>query len=189
MDPQERMDDITDRSIDLLSRRVFLFGSIDNDMALQLEASLTLLEQASAAIKVVIQSEGGEESAGFGIYDRLLSSPNHIVTFGRGAVMSIATLIFQGGDERILTPECRMMVHSGSFNFGKGDIQQSRISDLGAEMRNTTKRYADIIAERSGLDPRKVRSWCRGDRFFGAQEALDLGLADGISTPRQRSSK
>ena len=73
--------------------------------------------------------------------------------------------------------------------LGKGDIQQSRISDLGAEMRNTTKRYADIIAERSGLDPRKVRSWCRGDRFFGAQEALDLGLADGISTPRQRSSK
>jgi ATP-dependent Clp protease protease subunit len=182
MDNLEYIATAAELGINVDGRQIYLFGTIKGDMALRLRLQLTVLEAISAkrAIKVLIHSEGGDESAGFAMYDMLRSSPCPIWTMGVGAVMSTAALIFQAGDHRQLTPECRTLVHNGSFSFGKGDIQQNHIIDYAKEMHAVNKRYAALIAERAGLPIKKVQGWCRGDKYFSAEEAVANGLADAI---------
>ena len=150
-------------------------------MALRLAGQLEALEFGMpGGLKVVISSEGGDEAAGFAMYDLLKSAPCQVTTVGVGSVMSIAALVFQAGDHRVLMPECRYMVHNGSYDFGKGDTQQNHIIDYAREMQAVNKRYAKLIAERAGLQPSKVEKWCRGDKYFSAEEAIGFGLADAI---------
>jgi ATP-dependent Clp protease protease subunit len=192
-DPIDKVDAILEQRVDFETRSIFLNGDIDDKMARKFQAALKVLERVDPnplglgpvkgqvpGITIYLNSAGGEEGAGFAMYDAIRNCERSVTIIGTGNVMSMATLIFQAGDARMLTPTARLLIHNGTFG-GFGDTtQQNHIIDYAKEMKAVSKVYAGLIAERSGLPVKKVLDWCRGDKFFSAVEAVEYNLADFI---------
>jgi ATP-dependent Clp protease protease subunit len=97
-----------------------------------------------------------------------------------GAVMSIAALVFQACDNRMLYPSTRFMIHNGSYAGFSKDEQQNHIIDRAKEMEVVNRKYAEVLAYHSRQPLRKVLNWCRGDKFFSAEQAVKAGFADSV---------
>jgi ATP-dependent Clp protease protease subunit len=184
MDAKDRYDSIAMDGVDLPERTLFLTGDIDYEMAQRVQAGLGVLSASGAGvIRVVLSSNGGDEDAGFLIFEAIRGCANRVLVIGSGSVMSVAALILQAGDWRLLTPACRVMVHGGNAKLKNNIHQQMHVVEVAKEMEVRTRQYATLIAERAGLKPSRVMSWCRRDKFFSADEAVRMGLADGVAHP------
>lgn len=133
-------------------------------------------------IKIVICSEGGYEPIGYAIYDTLMNYKKYgkVITAGYGHVCSIATLIFEAGDERLLSPNCTFMIHNGSVDIS-GHLSEHDISNISKHFKHENARYYELIAKRTGMSVDKIRKWCDDETYFTATEAVKLKLADKIT--------
>ena len=177
---EDRLEEIHTTAVDWKNRTVWIVGEIDEERGYRYVPALRLLDETPGTIKVVIMSNGGCEPAGFAIFDTLLTLRNRVVTIGFGHVYSIAALIFQAGEQRLLAPNCELMMHNGSLGLEGGDMDTDMIEKIAAEATKNNGRYHRAIANRSGVDLQKLRQWCKDERYFSATEAVDEGLADHI---------
>lgn len=168
---------MSDGSFSSKMREVRLFGSVDDDTARDVVSAVRCLDLKKGPIHLVIASTGGDEGAGWAIYDALRLAHNDVVTEAYGSCQSIAALILQAGTTRLLSPDCRFMVHNGSIEMA-ATVTQMR--SYGKEIQFLTQRYYEELAARSGLTVRRVRALCDRETFLSAAEAVDLGFADGI---------
>ena len=167
--------------VDVSRRIVWISGDIDITMAHRVNVILSVLDATEGPIKIVLNSEGGEEQHGYSIYDTIAGCKNFVVIEGFGNVMSIAAAIFQAGDERFLSPHTSFMIHNG---FGpEGVVKNSEIIDLAEQLKRDNSKYYEILAESSGQSIETIEGWCRTDTYFTAEEAVRHGFADGILTP------
>lgn len=158
-----------------------LFGPINTE---SLDIIVALREIASedpkSTIRLVLSSEGGLEDVGYAIYDTLKALPNRVITEGYGEVSSIAALIFQAGDVRLLSPNCTYMIHNGSVEVG-GHLEIDAIEDMAGHFKRRNIRYYQTIANRCKISVNKVKNWCKEEKFFTASEAVKEKIADGIA--------
>ena len=98
----------------------------------------------------------------------------------RGLAASMATVLVQAADERVIGPESFFMVHELSAQTS------GKIGDLEDAMkfyRKLNSRIADIYVERSeGKCSRDEfeAMWARQDVWLTAEEALRYGFVDRI---------
>lgn len=169
-------------SADFDARQVFLTGEVNEDTARHIMIALTIMDETPGQITLNMFSTGGCEPSGHAIYDAIRGCNNEVVIIGYGAVQSIAALILQAGTKRLLTPECRFMIHNGSIDLPSGTDADTLVA-IGKEVEENNKTYHRILASRSGLSLEKVKSMCQDETYLSADAAVKNGFADAVVEP------
>lgn len=153
------------------------WGITADDFARELEAV------TAAEIEVQINSPGGEVFAGVAIYNALRTHPARVTTRVDGIAASIASVIAQAGDHRVMVESAQMMIHE-AWGLAVGSAADMR------EMADLLDRQCDVLAgiyaNRSGRPVDECRERMRGESWLTDQETLDAGLADEIMRPARQ---
>lgn len=132
-------------------------------------------------ITITINSQGGVVIDGFALIDyiqRLRREGHHIKMVGLGLVASMAAVILQMGDERVITKHSWMLIHEvrgvaeGSFSEMEDDIRFNK---------RLQEQALDILAQHSQWNRKDIqRKWKRRDCWLDAGEALAAGFVDEV---------
>ena len=140
-------------------------------------------------IQLILNSDGGLCSAGFGIIDMMDWSRFPVYTTGVGIVASMALAIFMAGEKghRVLTPRTSILSHRFSaFSYGNHSelIAKRKEEDL------MHRRLLDHYIQHTKLktDQEVMEKLLKDiDTWLTPQEALELGIADVIQHDRKKS--
>lgn len=131
----------------------------------------------ASTIKVHINSRGGNVFEGLAIYNALKSQRATIETYADALAASIASVIFQAGDKRVIAPHARLMIHEASA-WAEGNAED--VSKLVERLEDASNNIASLYASRAGETPEHWRALMKAETWFTEQEAVDAGLADAI---------
>ena len=158
-------------------RETYWIGQVDQNMFKAAIFTLRALDDDKGPINIILASHGGEEDSGWAIYDAIKNTKAPVTITAYGMCQSMAALIIQAADTRILMPECRFMIHNGSAAMQAGVTQ---LLSMAKETEELTKKYYEFLAERSGHTVKKIQSLCNRETYFSAQEAVAFGFADKV---------
>src|SRR5574341_658348 len=102
-----------------------------------------------------------------------------LTTVARGYAASMAGILLQAGDERVIGPESWLLIHEASFGVvgSYGEVE-----DRVEWVKKIQARILDIFASRSKLSRSQIkRRWHRKDWWLDSDEALKLGFVDRIA--------
>jgi ATP-dependent Clp endopeptidase proteolytic subunit ClpP len=137
--------------------------------------------EPGCSIEIVFNSPGGSVVDGMALFDYILTlraNGHHITTTALGMAASMAGILLQAGDKRVMGSEAWLLIHEGSFGaVGKvGEVE-----DTVEWVKRIQKRILRIFAKRSHLtETQLARRWHRKDWWIDADEALKLGLIDEV---------
>jgi ATP-dependent Clp protease protease subunit len=175
----ERTSQALQTSADYASRKIFLFGDIDDAAALRTVVALTVMDGSEGDITILMHTCGGHVESGWAIFDAIRAAKNSVTIVGYGAVMSMGAVILQSADLRLMAPRCRLMFHTGNVSL-MGDSDSDKVISMGQEIEGIRDRFIDLFTERSHLTRSQVRELLLKETYFSAEEALANGLVDGI---------
>lgn len=191
------LDELLSYGVDLKNRRIYFGSPLDGsneDLCDFTQASVELAVRAlhkmsseapGKPIEIHMFSFGGSPYEMLRLYDEIHACPCQIKFFGSGAIMSSATWIMAGSDERYLYPNATVMVHelSTSSDGRHTDIQVNATED-----RRLMKILYRIYEENSRMPAEFWEDVCQRDLHMSAHEAVSLGLADKILEPKKRGN-
>lgn len=148
--------------------------------AMDLTAELDSI--TAPTIRVEINSPGGDVFDGIAIYNALRIHPARIVTRVDGLAASIASVIAQAGDHRIMVASSQMMIHNA---WGMTVGNQTDHEDMAAVLGMQDEILADIYATKSSKDAAYFRGLMNAETWMTAERAVAEGLADEILNPAQ----
>ena len=165
----------------MTTKTLSLTGEISSDNLADTVSSIKEADRTKGPTTLYISSAGGDVIAGMAIWDILRSTINPIITIGLGEVGSMAALLLQAGDWRIMTKNTTMLLHDGQVTM------QNKLLDSKVHLTEALRQhdiYITLMAERSKLTKKKVEELCSKETYLSAEEALKLGLVDEIRNPR-----
>lgn len=175
------------RTIYIGSENVDMDGGETGTDALMAERAvknlLILDSQSQENITIVMNNLGGDWYHGMAIYDAIKACKSHITIKAYGYVMSMGSVIMQAADDRIMTPNARMMIHHGYQGMGS---THTKIFEAWAdESKKVTQEMIDIYLEKirqkhPDFTDKKLDKMLNFDTILTASEAIELGLADKI---------
>jgi len=132
-------------------------------------------------ITLVISSPGGSLFDGWVLFDHLraLSAEGHeITTLVRGVAGSMAGILTQAGDVRVIGPESYVVIHeASSMGWGKASEMKEQ-ADL---IEQLNSQALGVFARRSKLTVKEiVKRTYKKDWYIGAVECKKLGIVDRI---------
>lgn len=136
----------------------------------------------TAKLRVEINSPGGDVWDGIAIYTALRAHPAHVTTRVDGMAASIASVIVQAGDHRVMMSAGQMMIHE-AWSLVVGSAGEMRtFADVLDQQSGV---LAGIYAERAGggHTVEEFRGLMKAETWLTAQGAVDAGLADEVVTP------
>jgi len=134
-------------------------------------------------ITIVFTSPGGGVIAGMALYDyiRWMSANGHHVTsIALGEAASMAGILLQSGDRRVMARGAWLLIHEVSF------VAMGKIGEVEDEFhfgQRLKEQAAAIFVERSGGKLTREfleDNWKRKDWYLSSEESLALGLCDEI---------
>lgn len=130
---------------------------------------------------ITFNSPGGSVIDGLALYDAILRlrREGHVITTrASGLAASMAAIVLQAGDTRIMDERAFMLIHEiSSSAVGKFSEMENEMIFV-KKLQDT---LLEILAERSSLSKREVaRRWKLKDWWLSANEALKLGLVDVV---------
>lgn len=158
-------------------------SGVDFLMAERIVKNLHILDaMGDQPITIIMNNVGGDVYHGMAIYDAIKACRNKVIIHGMGNVMSMATLILQAGDERILSPHAVFMIHHG-YDRKDGHVKTVRswikFGERFDEILNLI--YLDRIRQKKPqFTMKKLDKLLDFDTILTAQEAVNLGLADSV---------
>lgn len=163
--------------------RIFNFvNSVGGDSARKCVDTLNEWSRKSKdPITIVFNSPGGNVWSGLAIYDAVMALKDEGIKFTtvvRGMAASMAGVLLQAGDERVIGKNAYILIHEVS------DIAAGTTSELEDELKLTKRlqaRLLKILAERSTLSEKEIeKKWKKNDWWLDADESVELGFADKI---------
>ncbi len=160
-----------------------LYGAVDMGSVERLRLSTGRYAAAypDEPITLVISSPGGSVFDGWVLFDHLraLSAQGHkITTIVRGMAGSMAAILTQAGDKRIIGPESYLVIHEPS------SIAWGKTSDLIDEldmMKRLTRQAEEVFARRSKLSAKEIKAkTLKKDWYVNAKECKTFGFVDSI---------
>ena len=193
---RDDVDKFFDYGINIPSRTLYM-GSVGSDyddgelgvdyaMAERMVKGLHLLDTAAPSgdkpISILMNNTGGDEYHGLAIYDAIKTCNNEVNIIVYGHAMSMGSVIFQAADERIMSPNSRMMIHYGTWGVCDHPKIAYNWADEGKRWDKwLVEIYLEKIREKHPkFTKKKVDEMCNFDTFFTPQEAVDIGLADRV---------
>jgi ATP-dependent protease ClpP protease subunit len=144
-----------------------------------------MLDISNAPIEIHMSSWGGSPHDMLALYDLIHEAPCKFIFYGRGKIMSAATWIMCSCDERYVSKNTRIMIHDG-WDGDSGKATDFEIyGDEGKEFQN---RLNELYAENSYMDKKFWETFVRRDLYLWPEEAMKLGLIDGIVPYKKRGN-
>ena len=145
--------------------------------------NLHILDSASdEPINIILNNIGGDVYHGMAIYDAIRSCRSHVTIKGIGNIMSMATLILQAADKRILSKHSVFLLHHG-HGAESGHVKEIRSRvEFG-------KKYDEILNEiylvkirekNPDFSRKKLEKLLDFDSILLPKEVVELGLADEV---------
>lgn len=180
----ERAFDIYSR---LLNERIIFLGTeIDDGVANVIIAQLLHLDSESAGLDISlhINSPGGSYSAMMAIYDTMQFVRSDVATFCMGQAGAAAAVLLAAGThgKRAVLRHSKVLLQQPSGG-ARGTLPDLAVQ--AKEMAKLREEIEEVMAEHTGHPVSKIRSDSDRDRAFGAQEAVEYGLADQVVTTRK----
>ena len=137
------------------------------------------LEYKRPPIQMYIDSYGGAVYQCFGLLGVMEKSETPIHTIVTGAAMSCGFMILITGHKRFGYKHSTPLYHQVSTGF-HGKVQD--MEDSLVETKRLQKKIEDITLERTSISKKKLNEILKNkkDWFMTAEEALGLGVIDGI---------
>ena len=142
------------------------------------------MQEVYEPVEMMISTHGGSASDMFAIYDvmkLLQDSGMEVQTVGIGKVMSAGVLLLAAGTpgKRSIGKHCRVMIHGVSS--GAGGMVESIDNEL-EEIKLIEDQYITALAENTAMTKRYIKNRLkkRLNVYIGAEEAVELGIADNI---------
>ncbi len=139
-----------------------------------------LAEIKTARIDVHISSKGGDIFDGIAIYNALRTHSAPVTTKVDALAASIASVIAQAGDTRLMVTGSQMMIHE-AFGLALGGADDMR--DYADLLDKQTDNIAGIYAERADGKKAHFRTLMKAETWMTPTEAVSEGLADEVITP------
>lgn len=160
------------------SRTVYLTGEVNLNTYQNIVSAIRHLDKTKGNITFVINSSGGEAAAGFAIADAIKLTKSKVIAVCLGECMSIAMTILQSCDSRMSAPNCRFMIHNGSWSVP--DLTVSQVRNHIKEIQALNEQIYDSLTEKSALVKSEVEKMCETETFMSAELALGYGFIDCI---------
>jgi ATP-dependent protease ClpP protease subunit len=164
------------------TRTLKLYGEIDLESQESFVTNFHALDQTTGIITILLSSEGGCVGAGLAIYDEIRASKNLVRIICQGEVASMATVILQAGDERIMRPNSYLMIHMGEQATSGHPISKKewdRHTEIQDNICNMI--YLKKIKEKKQrFSKNRLTKLIEHDKILTPDEAVSLGLADKI---------
>ena len=161
--------------------RLFLVGQIDHRMAVDFISAMLVLAEEKKDAEIIIDSPGGEISAGLMIYDVLRSYKYKITMYCTGLAASMAAFILAAGQKgrRFILPHSQVMIHEPLISSGFGGSATS-IEKTAQGILETKAVLNKILAEHTGRSVNEINKATQDDNFMTSEEAVEFGICDEI---------
>ncbi len=164
-------------------RKVFIEGEINQERACEFAKQIMLLcrEDAVKTIDVIINSPGGEISAGMLMYDCIQGCTAPIRMFCMGSAYSMAAVLFACGSHgRYMLPHSELMIHEPLLASRIGG-NASSIRSISESLMETRRKMNQLLAAHTGRTEQEIEEAAGYDHYFNAQESVEFGLADEVA--------
>lgn len=185
------LDHLYNNNIYLPARMIYIGGDeIDYKSASGVIKAVHILEEQNAPINVILNNPGGDEYHGFAIYDVLLHTRCKVFIKVYGHAMSMASIILQAGDKRLLSAHSTLLIHDGTMALG--EMESKSAEKWGEESKRLREMMYKVYQKRmkeinSKITIEKIQQMCIVDNILSAKKAVKIGLADGVM--REKSFK
>lgn len=184
---QTTFDILIEHDLDIRGRIIYINGEIDEESAAKFIKLVKYLDKTTGNIEIIMNSGGGCVTSGFAMHDAIKACVNPVTITGYGCVMSIATVILQAADTRVVSKNCRLMIHrgetalEGEYNTVKKAMEEEAVLD---------KMMCDIYFDKiTDVNPsfkrNQLEKMMDTDTFLSPDQALELGLIDEIESDDQ----
>ena len=164
--------------IDANNSVLFIDGEITIGLASYVARAMHLFKLNHQPVTLFLNTPGGSCDAAFGMYDLIQSCKEHVTIIGYGEVASAGVLILQAGDTRLLTKNCRVLVHPGYASVGE-DMMQNVINNTKSHQVMSSMFYS-VIGKSMGLTTKEMNQKYTWDTWLSSSKAVRVGLADRI---------
>ncbi|GMQ78286.1 MAG: ATP-dependent Clp endopeptidase proteolytic subunit ClpP [Anaerolineae bacterium] len=168
----------------LLKERIIMLGTpIVDQISNLIVAQLLYLarEDPSKAIRLYINSPGGQVYSGMAIYDTMQQIECPISTVAVGFTASFGTVLLSAGTKgmRYALPNATIHMHQP---LGGAQGQASDIAIQANEILRLRKSLNIILSEHTGQTIEKIEEDTDRDIFLTAEAAKEYGLVDEVLT-------
>lgn len=195
-DKSELIDKIIDSGIDIGRRRIYFGVTFGEAMGSDFEwvtveyviraMHRMVADAPTKPIELHMCSYGGETHNMLRLYDAIQSCPCQVKFFGSGVIMSAATWIMAGCDERYLAPNTQVMLHKWRVSDQEGTHTDLKIDmEEGDRLTNILNK---IYEDNSRMPAEFWDEVTKRDLFLTAEETIQLGLADFIVPYKKRGN-
>lgn len=153
-----------------------MIGGYDNDAADFVKAVHAI---TAKQMHVHVNSVGGFIWDALSMYAAVKDHPATVSMFVDGLAASAASFLIQAGDHRVMALGSRGMIHDAQLVAVGSPAEVREVADMGDAVSDDV---AGIYAERAGGKPATWRTAMRATTWYSAQEMVDAGLADSVST-------
>lgn len=161
----------------MAQRIINISGEISQEVYDSVFECLIELEIEHKPITVYLNSVGGDVRQAMALYDLLSTSNCEIIGIVVGNCYSATPLILQACKKRLATPNSEFMLHQGSFNCEA--VHGSEMKSVFEADLADNKKHNGIVFAKS-KNPKKLKRYLKAGKYFSADEAVELGLIDGI---------
>lgn len=175
----QKMIDIFSRMLD--SRKVFIFGEINEQLSLYIISQLLYLDSISDdPIDLYINSPGGTVEDGLAIIDTMHFIKSKVRTINLGKSYSMAAVILVNGEkgERMALPNASTMLHQVIITGGKNAYQDFKVSFEHTSYIN--EKLLDILANQTNLSRKDIEKITSRDYYMDNKVALEAGIIDRV---------
>ncbi len=161
-------------------------------------ATLQALGDDITEIELHINSPGGSVVDGLHIYNELKRHPANVIAYIDGQAASIASIIFQAADERIMPANTSQWIHNpmawfDAYVMGNADDMREAASQalhLADDLDTTAEQLVNIYIDRAtdSLTADDVRGMMQAETLITAEEAVEYGFADRLEEDIQMAA-
>ena len=170
-------------------KRHLLIGDIDPDVGEIVEAYIRFYNQMDdemelepadrTPIILFIDSYGGDLGACFTIVDTIAMSKTPVSTVNIGSAYSAGFFIAIAGHKRFAYPHASYLYHEGSAGTQGTAVQFENFS---AFYKKQLAQLREHTLSHTKISPEKYEEIKKDDFWMTANEALELGVCDAITT-------
>ena len=169
----------------LKTRTILISGQINKDLAEKTIRQLLLLdEENDKAIRIFIDSPGGDADAGFAIFDMIRFVKSPVWTIGMGLVASAAAIIQLASpkERRVGLPNSHYLIHQPLSGI-RGVATDIEIH--ARELEKLREKINKLIAGETNVELSQVEKDTDRDFWMNAEEAVKYGLISKIILHRE----
>lgn len=162
-------------------------SGVDTKMTERVIKALHILDSSAPTgdkpITIIMNNIGGDYYHGLGIYDAIVACKNHVTIIAYGNCMSMGAVILQAADDRVLSKNCRFMIHYGYTSLGDNHpkVNEKWVEQFKKDRLLFEEIFMNKIQTKDpNFQQKKLKKMMDFDTILSSQETVDLGLADRI---------